>query len=65
MGRNLPKAFSFNLDINPRAMVMDLSVAKQQTMEIAKALYYDSKLIIMDEPISSLIETEIEELLQI
>lgn len=44
---------------------MDLSVAKQQTMEIAKALYYDSKLIIMDEPISSLIETEIEELLQI
>lgn len=53
---------SLNLDIDPRARVMDLSVAKQQMVEIAKALSYDSKLIIMDEPTSSLTESEIEEL---
>lgn len=53
---------SLNLDIDPRARVMDLSVAKQQMVEIAKALSYDSQLIIMDEPTSSLTDSEIEEL---
>lgn len=53
---------SLNLDIDPRARVMDLTVAKQQMVEIARALSYDSKLIIMDEPTSSLTESEIEEL---
>lgn len=53
---------SLNLDIDPRARVMALSVAKQQMVEIAKALSYDSQLIIMDEPTSSLTDSEIEEL---
>ena len=53
---------SLKLNIDPKAKVMDLSVAKQQMVEIAKALSYDSKIIIMDEPTAALTDKEIEEL---
>ena len=44
-----------NLEIDPDVKVGDLSVAKQQMVEIAKALSYESKVLIMDEPTASLI----------
>ena len=54
-----------NLDVNPDAKMGDLTVAKMQMVEIAKAVSYDSKVIIMDEPTSSLTETEVEHLFKI
>jgi ribose transport system ATP-binding protein len=51
-----------NLDINPRTLVRDLGVAKQQLVEVAKALHHEADLIIMDEPTSALSQNEIEDL---
>lgn len=51
------------LDINPAIKVRDLGVGKQQLVEIAKALSKDVKLLILDEPTSSLNETDSENLL--
>ncbi len=42
--------------LDPRALVRSLSVANQQMVEICKALVLNSKVIIMDEPTSSLTE---------
>ena len=53
---------SMHLDIKPNAIVKDLTVAKQQMVEIAKALSYNSELLVMDEPTAALTESEIEEL---
>ncbi len=53
---------SMGMDIDVRTKVGDLSIAKQQMVEICRALMYDSKLIVMDEPTSSLTQTEIEQL---
>lgn len=46
------------LEVDPRARIMDLSIAQMQMVEIAKALSFSAKLIIFDEPTSSLSETE-------
>lgn len=46
------------VDIDPDASVRELSVAKRQMVEIAKALSLDSEVLIMDEPTSSLTEAE-------
>ena len=46
--------------INPTDKIQDLSVAKKQMIEIAKALAYESKLLIMDEPTTVLAGSEIE-----
>ena len=46
------------IDINPKAMVSGLSVSHCQLLEIARAVSYHAKVIIMDEPTSSLTETE-------
>ncbi|MFC5467948.1 sugar ABC transporter ATP-binding protein [Cohnella suwonensis] len=51
-----------NLDIDPTTPVSKLTVAKQQMVEIVKAISYDSRVLIMDEPTAALSETEIEEL---
>jgi ribose transport system ATP-binding protein len=53
---------SLNLDIDPEVQVSRLSVAKQQMVEIAKALTYDADVLIMDEPTAALTESEIEDL---
>ncbi|MDL2206021.1 sugar ABC transporter ATP-binding protein [Eubacteriales bacterium OttesenSCG-928-N13] len=53
---------SMGLSINPATIVNKLSVAKQQMVEIAKALSLDSTLLVMDEPSAALTETEIQEL---
>ncbi|MGX4599264.1 galactose/methyl galactoside ABC transporter ATP-binding protein MglA [Faecalimicrobium sp. JNUCC 81] len=56
-----------DLDINldPRQKVNSLSVSQMQMVEIAKAVSYDSKVIVMDEPTSSLTEKEVEHLFRI
>lgn len=51
--------------INPNTLVRDLSTAQQQIVEIVKAVSYDSKIIIMDEPTASLTQNEIEHLFKI
>lgn len=48
--------------LNPRTRVGDLTVAKQQMVEIAKALSYDSKVLIMDEPTAALNDVEVQTL---
>lgn len=47
-------------DIDPKQKIQDLSVAQKQMVEIAKAIAYDSKLLIMDEPTTVLTHHEIE-----
>lgn len=54
-----------NMDIDPNQMVGDLPVSKQQMVEIAKALSINAKVLIMDEPTSSLTAKEIEDLFRI
>lgn len=51
--------------INSNTLVSELSVSEKQMVEIAKALSFNSKLIIMDEPSSSLTSEEMEELAEI
>lgn len=53
------------IDINPKQTVGDLPVSKQQMVEIAKALSINAKILIMDEPTSSLTAREIEDLFRI
>ncbi len=53
------------LEVDPDAKMGDLTVAKMQMVEIAKAVSYDSKIVIMDEPTSSLTESEVEHLFRI
>jgi ABC-type sugar transport system ATPase subunit len=50
-------------DINETRKMRTLSVAQMQTVEIAKALGYQSELIIMDEPTSAISDREVESLL--
>lgn len=47
------------LDINPSAMVSELSVSEMQMVEIAKAVSFDSSIVIMDEPTASLNDKEV------
>ncbi len=54
-----------DLDVDPRTLMASLTVAKIQMIEIAKAVSYNSKLIIMDEPTSALTEREINQLFAI
>ncbi|MDQ0392167.1 sugar ABC transporter ATP-binding protein [Labrys monachus] len=48
-----------NIGIDPAVQVGSLSVANRQMVEIAKAVSYDSDVLIMDEPTSALTETEV------
>ena len=50
------------LDISPTEKVGNLTVGKQQMVEIAKALSMDAKVIVFDEPTAALTESEINEL---
>ncbi len=53
------------LDINPATKVINLGIGTQQLVEIAKALSKNVKLLILDEPTSSLNEQDSENLLQL
>lgn len=52
-------------DIPPSAKIEQLSIAQQQLVEIAKGLSTDSKLLILDEPTSSLTEPETKDLFRV
>jgi len=56
---------SLELDINPREIMGKMSVSQRQMAEIAKAVSYDSKIIVFDEPTSSLNGEEAERLFKI
>src|SRR3954468_6619882 len=53
------------LDVDPRRLVSDLSVAEQQMVEIARALSMAAKLVVMDEPTSALSDKEVHRLFAI
>ena len=54
-----------NVQVDPNAIMSTLPVSQRQLVEIAKAVSYDSKIIVFDEPTSSLTETEVEHLFRI
>jgi len=54
-----------NLDIEPETPVSKLTVARQQMVEIVKAISQDSQVLIMDEPTAALSDAEIEELFKV
>lgn len=56
---------NLNMDINPKSLVGSLSVSKVQSIEIAKAVSFNAKVIVMDEPTSSLTGNEVEQLFRI
>ncbi len=53
------------ISIDPDEKMKNLSIARQQLCEIAKAISYDAKLIIMDEPTSAIMESEVAHLFRI
>jgi inositol transport system ATP-binding protein len=63
---NTRKLFErLEIDIDPKSKMADLSIANTQMVEIAKAISYNSKLIIMDEPTSAITEKEVNHLFKI
>lgn len=50
----------FSLDINPRTKLSKLPIAQQQLIEIIRAISFHAKIIVMDEPTSSLSEKEVD-----
>ena len=58
-------ADEFKFDIDPDAFIEDLSVGLQQRVEIIRALIYDAKVLILDEPTAVLTPQETDELLNI
>lgn len=53
------------ININPKTIMRELSVSQRQLVEIAKAYSYNAKVIVFDEPTSSLTDVEIEKLFSI
>lgn len=56
---------SLGLSINPKAVMGTMPVSQRQMVEISKAVSYNSKVIVFDEPTSSLTEEEVEHLFKI
>ncbi|GHV37161.1 monosaccharide-transporting ATPase [Synergistales bacterium] len=56
---------SIGVNVPPYTLMKNLSIAQQQMIEIAKALSKNAKIIVFDEPTSSLTETEVKELFRI
>lgn len=56
---------SMKMNVDTKAMASDLPVAKQQMVEVAKALTHDAKVLIMDEPTATLSDVEIDQLFTI
>lgn len=54
-----------NMDVDPKTLLKTMSVSQRQMVEIAKAVSYDAKLIVLDEPTSSLTEKEVKKLFDI
>ena len=56
---------SLNMNVNPKTVMRTMSVSQRQMVEIAKAVSYDAKIIVLDEPTSSLTEREVQSLFKI
>ncbi|MCL2343664.1 MAG: sugar ABC transporter ATP-binding protein [Firmicutes bacterium] len=56
---------SLGLDFDPKTLLKNLSVSQMQLVEIAKAVSFGAKIVIMDEPPSSLTQTEVDILFSI
>jgi methyl-galactoside transport system ATP-binding protein len=56
---------SLGMNFNPKAIIRTLSISARQMVEIAKAVSYNAKVIILDEPTSSLSEREVTKLFNI
>lgn len=56
---------TMGIDLNPKTMVRDLDTSYKQIVEISRALMMKASIIIMDEPTTSLTETEIERVFEI
>ena len=56
---------SLNMNVNPTTIMRTMSVSQRQMVEIAKAVSYDAKIIVLDEPTSSLTEREVKKLFSI
>lgn len=54
-----------DIDIDPNTLVRQLTIAQQQLIEIVKAVSFDARILVMDEPTSSLSESEIEILFEV
>jgi simple sugar transport system ATP-binding protein len=55
----------YGFALNPRAIVADLSVGQRQRVEILKALAFDARILILDEPTAVLTPREVDELLAV
>ncbi len=53
------------VDIDPTALVADLKQSQKQLLEISRALFFDAKLLILDEPTTALNTAEVEHLFKI
>ena len=53
------------IDVDPKEIIGKLSVSQRQMVEIAKAVSYNAKILVLDEPTSSLTENEVEHLFRI
>ena len=66
INRETVKLFELlNIPIKPNAIVKGLTIAKQQMIEIAKAISFNSDIVIMDEPSAALTDSEIEDLFRV
>ena len=66
MYRDTQEVFKdLEIDVDPRSIIGDLSVSQRQMIEIAKAVSYNAKILVLDEPTSSLTENEVEHLFKI
>ena len=54
-----------DVHVDPKAIMSTLPVSQRQMVEIAKAVSYNAKIIVFDEPTSSLTEAEVEHLFRI
>ena len=55
---------ALGLDLDANTQVSTLSIAQKQMVEIARALFFDAKLVVMDEPTSSLTNKEVDSLFE-
>ena len=56
---------SLKMNVNPQQIMRKMSVSQRQMVEIAKAVSYNAKIIVLDEPTSSLTENEVKKLFSI
>lgn len=54
-----------DIPVDPKMIIGKLSVSQRQMVEIAKAVSYNAKIVVLDEPTSSLTEEEVEHLFKI